>query len=51
MQNVLGCIAAEPVAHWECDEAGVAAIREGYCDGEQQAFAACFQRSLASQAR
>jgi hypothetical protein len=36
-----GCFAKEPVAHWECDEEGNVAIREGYCDAEQGAFAAC----------
>jgi hypothetical protein len=31
----------EPAAHWECTEAGLAALKEGFCDAQQQAYVAC----------
>jgi hypothetical protein len=29
------CLKTQPSEHWECLEDGTAAIREGYCEGEQ----------------
>lgn len=43
---MFGCILREPVAHWECDEDGVGAIREGYCDKEQAAAVACMEKKM-----
>jgi len=37
------CLTAEPVAHWECSEDGVAAIRDGYCEKQQAAAASCVE--------
>ena len=39
------CLASQAPAHWECLEDGTGAIREGFCEQEQAAFAACLQRS------
>jgi hypothetical protein len=36
----------EPVGHRECAEDGVAAIREGYCDAEQERAIGCMERTL-----
>ena len=44
MQAVLRCLAREPVAHWECNEAGEPAIKDGYCDAEQGGFVRCAER-------
>jgi hypothetical protein len=38
-----GCLVKEPVEHWECDPEGVAAIREGFCDKEQERALACME--------
>jgi hypothetical protein len=40
------CLTSHPVAHWECAEDGVAAIREGYCEGEQERAVGCMERNL-----
>lgn len=37
------CFLREPVAHWECGEDGVAAIREGYCEKEQERAVSCME--------
>ncbi len=44
VRAALECFAAEPASRWECDEEGQAAIRDGYCDREQQAAARCLER-------
>lgn len=41
--SLYACLAAEPVAHWECAEDGVGAIRDGYCEKEQAAAAKCVE--------
>ena len=38
-----GCIVKEPIKNWECAEDGVASIREGLCDAEQERAVACMQ--------
>ena len=40
-EQLYSCLAAEPVAHWECAEDGMGAIRDGYCEKEQSAAANC----------
>ena len=40
------CLGKEPVEHWECAEEGVAAIRVGYCDREQEAAVTCMEKNL-----
>lgn len=50
MASVLRCFAHEPVAHWECNEDGEAAIKVGYCDQEQGKFVACAQKTATAPA-
>lgn len=42
MNAFMDCALTHPASHWECSENGVAAIRQGYCDREQQSFMHCF---------
>ena len=42
-EKLYSCLAGEPVAHWECAEDGIGAIREGYCEREQAAAAGCVE--------
>lgn len=37
------CLVREPVEHWECSEDGIAAIKEGFCEKEQEAAIACME--------
>jgi hypothetical protein len=37
----VACLQREPIEHWECDEDGAAAIRDGYCNKEQAAIVDC----------
>jgi hypothetical protein len=37
------CLVAEPIEHWECAEDGVAAIREGFCEEEQERAVGCME--------
>jgi hypothetical protein len=37
------CLVQEPVEHWECAEEGVAAIREGFCEKEQERAVGCVE--------
>jgi hypothetical protein len=41
--SLYACLAAEPLAHWECAEDGIAAIRDGYCEKEQERAAGCVE--------
>jgi len=43
-ERLYACLAAEPLAHWECAEDGVGAIRDGYCEKEQAAAVGCVER-------
>jgi hypothetical protein len=43
MHAVLVCFGKQPLERWECDEDGNAAIKDGFCDAEQSAFAHCAQ--------
>lgn len=38
-----GCLVREPVEHWECSEDGIAAIKEGFCNKEQEAAIGCME--------
>jgi len=40
------CLLKEPSQHWECDESGLAAIRDGYCDKEQAVAVACMEKQM-----
>ena len=37
------CLTKQPTRNWQCDEDGVAAIREGLCDTEQSHVVKCMQ--------
>ena len=45
MAKVLRCFEREPLRHWECNELGEPAIKDGFCDAEQGKFVACAERS------
>ncbi|MEP7050521.1 MAG: hypothetical protein ABJB12_09225 [Pseudomonadota bacterium] len=45
-QELFACLGKEPPAHWECDDDGVAAIREGYCEKEQASTTKCLEAKL-----
>jgi hypothetical protein len=36
-----GCMTAQPTASWECGENGLASIKRGFCNAEQQQFIGC----------
>ena len=41
------CLVGQPAAHFECDEeSGVAQIRDGYCDREQELTVACMNEKM-----
>jgi hypothetical protein len=40
------CLVAQPTKNWECDEDGVAAIRQGFCDKEQGKTVACMEEKM-----
>jgi hypothetical protein len=40
------CLVGEPLQHWDCAPDGVAAIRNGFCDREQGATAACMEAKM-----
>jgi hypothetical protein len=44
--KLLPCWLKEPLAHWECGDDGVGAIREGYCDKEQADAVACMEKKM-----
>lgn len=39
------CLGSEPAEHWECMDDGTGAIKEGFCEREQESFAACLEKS------
>ena len=47
MRQVLSCLSEQPSSHWECTE-GSSAIKPGYCESEQAAFAECLRREIAA---
>ena len=44
--GLFACFVKEPLAHWECGDDGIAAIREGYCDREQAITTKCLEEKL-----
>ena|SRR5215471_887381 len=40
------CLATKPDPNWECGEDGVAAIREGFCDSEQESTVTCMEAKM-----
>jgi hypothetical protein len=43
LTEVFECMTAQSVDAWLCGDAGLAEIRQGYCDAEQAAFVRCAQ--------
>lgn len=43
---LFSCLLREPAEHWECDEDGMGAIRDGYCDKEQREAVACMEKKM-----
>jgi hypothetical protein len=37
------CLVREPIEHWECAEDGIAAIRVGFCEKEQERAVGCME--------
>lgn len=40
------CLEQEPLEHWRCDQDGIAAIREGFCDREQESAVGCIEHAV-----
>lgn len=40
------CLVPQPLQNWQCDEDGVAAIRDGFCEAEQKASFECMQQKM-----
>jgi hypothetical protein len=43
MASLLRCFAREPIAHWECNAEGEAALKNGICNAEQRLLVTCAQ--------
>ena len=43
MASLLRCFAREPIAHWECNPDGEAALKNGLCNAEQKLLVTCAQ--------
>ncbi len=37
------CLSKETTEHFECNDAGIPSIKEGYCDSEQADFVNCIR--------
>ena len=41
------CLVRQPASHWRCDsESGIAQIREGFCEKEQQQTVTCMEAKM-----
>jgi len=40
------CLVKQPVKNFECDEDGVASVREGFCDAEQATALRCMEAKM-----
>lgn len=45
MSKLMTCALKHPAERWECSDEGVASIRDGYCDKEQEAFMNCVMKT------
>lgn len=45
LRLALRCFAAQPAAHWECGDNGMAAVKDGYCSAEQARYVQCIGRA------
>jgi hypothetical protein len=41
-----GCLVTQPLENWHCEEDGVAAIREGHCEREQERALQCMDQRM-----
>jgi len=46
VSTMYACLVRQPAANWECAEDGVAAIREGFCDREQERAVTCMEAKM-----
>jgi hypothetical protein len=46
MLRLFRCAVYEPPSHWKCADDGMAAIRPGYCDKEQEHTFVCMQNRM-----
>jgi hypothetical protein len=46
MSSFYKCLVREPVEHWECGADGVAAIKVGFCDAEQEKAVSCMEAKV-----
>lgn len=46
VNRMYDCLLRQPVQNWECDENGVGAIRDPFCDKEQAAAVKCIEANL-----
>ena len=47
MGRLFDCLLRQRAANWECDEDGIGAIRDPFCDKEQELLAGCMHANLA----
>jgi len=45
MRAALACFVSHPVTDWECDDDGMAAIKNGICDAEQGRVVSCIGKA------
>jgi hypothetical protein len=46
MKTFYKCLLKQGIKNWECDEDGVAAIRRGFCDKEQETVVLCMDKKV-----
>lgn len=46
MATATACMLGRPASDWECSEDGLAAIKDGFCKPQQDAFANCLAKEL-----
>ena len=42
----VACMTKESAGHFECNEAGIPSIKDGYCNAEQDALIQCLNGSV-----
>jgi len=43
VSELFKCLVRQPTKNWECDEDGIGAIRDPYCEKEQAKLVGCIQ--------
>jgi hypothetical protein len=49
IKRVYGCLVTKPETAFECDDDGMAAVKDGHCDREQGQFVKCLQAAALNQ--